>query len=97
MARTEEQGEIRITPVHGEEDLWNFQRLPWRIYQPDPYWVPPLLSLQHSFLDPRQGPFFAIGEAQYFLAQRNGELAGRLSVHINGQYEIGRASCRERV
>jgi hypothetical protein len=87
MARTEEQGEIRITPVHGEEDLWNFQRLPWRIYQPDPYWVPPLLSLQHSFLDPRQGPFFAIGEAQYFLAQRNGELAGRLSVHINGQYD----------
>ena len=87
MDRTEEQGEIRVTPVQGEEDLWNFQRLPWRIYQHDPYWVPPLLSQQRRFLDPGQGSFFAIGEAQYFLARRHGELAGRLSVHINKQYD----------
>ncbi|MEW6386907.1 MAG: hypothetical protein AB1491_05255 [Thermodesulfobacteriota bacterium] len=87
MARSEGSGEIRVIPVTTEEDLWNFQRLPWRIYQHDPYWVPPLLSHQRRFLDHRQGPFFAIGEARYFLARRRGELAGRLSVHINGQYD----------
>ena len=63
--------------------LWEFLRLPWRIYQGDPYWVPPILSQQRQFLDPRHGTFFEIGEAQYFLAFRDGNPVGRLSAHIN--------------
>ena len=63
--------------------LWEFLRFPWRIYQQDPYWVPPLLPQQRKFLDPARGPFFEIGEAQYFLAYREGEPVGRISAHIN--------------
>jgi hypothetical protein len=45
--------------------------------------VPPILSHQRQFLDPRRGPFFEIGEARYFLACQNGRPVGRLSAHIN--------------
>jgi GNAT superfamily N-acetyltransferase len=76
-------GEIMVSPVQNDATLWEFLRLPWRIYQDDPYWVPPLLSQQRQFLDPRHGPFFEIGEARYFLAYRNGRPIGRLSAHIN--------------
>jgi hypothetical protein len=76
-------GEIKVSPVENNEALWEFLRLPWRIYQGDPYWVPPLLSQQRAFLDPRRGPFFEIGEAQYFIASRNGKPVGRLSAHVN--------------
>jgi hypothetical protein len=76
-------GEITVAPVQNDATLWEFLRLPWRIYQEDPYWVPPILSQQRQFLDPRQGPFFEIGTAQYFLASRNGRPVGRLSAHIN--------------
>jgi len=76
-------GEIRISLVQDEAGLEKFLRFPWRIYQQDPYWVPPLLPEQRRFLDRRQGPFFEIGEAQYFLAFRDGEPVGRISAHIN--------------
>jgi hypothetical protein len=76
-------GEIKVSPVQDESSLQDFLRLPWHLYQHDPYWVPPILSHQRDFLDPNQGPFFEIGEAQYFLAFRQGELSGRISAHIN--------------
>jgi hypothetical protein len=76
-------GEITVSPVENDAALWEFLRLPWRIYQGDPYWVPPFLSQQRAFLDPKRGPFFEIGEARYFLAFRNGRAIGRLSAHVN--------------
>lgn len=76
-------GEIKVSPVKDEAALWEFIKLPWSIYKEDPLWVPPILSEQKKFLDPQHGPFFEIGEAQYFLAYRQGQLAGRISAHIN--------------
>jgi hypothetical protein len=77
------RGEITVSPVQNDASLWEFLRLPWRIYQGDPCWVPPILSQQRQFLDPRRGPFFEIGEARYFLAFQNSRPVGRLSAHIN--------------
>jgi hypothetical protein len=76
-------GEILVSPVHDDAALGEFLRLPWSIYQGDPYWVPPILSEQRKFLDPKQGSFFEIGEVQYFLVYRDGKAVGRLSAHIN--------------
>jgi hypothetical protein len=76
-------GEITVSPVENDASLWEFLRLPWRIYQGDPYWVPPILSQQRQFLDPRRGAFFEIGEARYFLAYQNGRPVGRVSAHLN--------------
>ena len=76
-------GEVTVAPVENDATLEEFLRLPWRIYQGDPYWVPPILSEQRKFLDPRRGSFFEIGEARYFLAYQDGRPVGRLSAHIN--------------
>jgi len=76
-------GEITVSPVQNDASLWEFLRLPWRIYRGDPYWVPPILYEQRKFLDAKRGTFFEIGEAQYFLASQNGKVVGRLSAHIN--------------
>ncbi|MGB8990666.1 MAG: hypothetical protein WCD80_01275 [Desulfobaccales bacterium] len=76
-------GEITVIPVRDDAALWEFLRLPWPIYQGDPYWVPPILTHQRRFLDPKRGPFFEVGEARYFLAYRQGKPAGRLSAHVN--------------
>ncbi len=85
---TKLNGEITVSPVQNNAALWEFLRLPWRIYRDDPYWVPPILSQQRQFLDPRRGPFFEIGEARYFLASRNGAPIGRLSAHINRLHNL---------
>ena len=80
-------GEILVSPVQDEAGLQEFLRFPWRLYRQDPYWVPPLLPEQRKFLDPRRGPFFEIGEAQYFLAYRQGEPVGRISAHLNRRHD----------
>jgi GNAT superfamily N-acetyltransferase len=76
-------GGIKIAPVQDDAAFREFLRLPWLIYRDDPYWVPPVLSHQRDFLDKKRGPFFEIGEAQYFLAWVDGRPAGRISAHIN--------------
>lgn len=78
---------VTVRQVDGDRDMEGFLRLPWSIQENDPCWVPPILSEQERFLDPRTGPFFEIGEAAYFLAFRDGMPVGRVSAHVNGQYE----------
>ena len=78
---------LLIEPVVSEADLETFIRLPWDLYRDDPQWVPPLVSMQRDFLDKNKGPFFEFGQAEYFLARRNGRVVGRISAHVSGMYE----------
>jgi hypothetical protein len=76
-----------VSPLAGKAELDAFIRYAWEIYCDDPLWVPPLVPMQRDFLDPDKGPFFEFGQAQYFLARRDGRIVGRISAHINGLYE----------
>lgn len=65
----------------------DFIHLPWKIQQDDPYWVPPLLIQIKHVLNPKKGPFFEFGTAQYFLVYKNGEAVGRISAHVNKMHD----------
>jgi len=84
--RRERLEKISIRRVETKEDLRRFILLPWRIYKGYPHWVPPLISEQKFILNKEKGPFFEIGEAEYFLAFRGKEPAGRISAHVNRQW-----------
>ena len=77
---------IQILPVQSQRDLKTFIHLPWSIYKNDPFWVPPLISEEKKMLG-KKGTFFTLGEAQYFIAYHNGQPVGRISAHLNHQYE----------
>uniref|UniRef100_A0A7C4EMK2 N-acetyltransferase n=1 Tax=Fundidesulfovibrio putealis TaxID=270496 RepID=A0A7C4EMK2_9BACT len=78
---------LRIIPVESPQDMEDFLQLPFAIYEGDPHWVPPVLPHQRKFLDPRTGPFFEVGTAQYFIAKDGQRTLGRLSAHLNYAYE----------
>lgn len=78
---------VEILPVASRADMEEFLRLPFAIYAEDPHWVPPVLGHQRAFLDPATGPFFEVGQAQYFLARRGARTVGRISAHLNFAYE----------
>jgi GNAT superfamily N-acetyltransferase len=80
------QTTVRVVPVHGRRDLKRFLTLPWRIYQDDPFWVPPLLYELKRLLDPRKHPFHRHAEVEYFLALRGDEVVGRIAAIVNRQY-----------
>ena len=74
---------MKIVPVETRRQLKAFIRLPWSIYRNDPAWVPPLLAERNDILNRKKNPFFEHAQAQYFLAEREGEVIGRISAHID--------------
>jgi GNAT superfamily N-acetyltransferase len=77
---------VDVRPVSSNSELKRFIRLPWRIYRNEPLWVPPLVFERKRFLDKRKNPFFDHGEAEYFLAWRDGEVVGRISAQIDRDF-----------
>jgi len=78
---------VKIVPVTTRGQRMEFIKMPWRLYQDDPHWVPPLIVDQREYLDPKRGVFFDHGEAQLFLARRNNLTVGRVSAHVNYLYD----------
>jgi GNAT superfamily N-acetyltransferase len=74
---------ISILPVRTAADRRAFRLLPFRLYSRDPYWVPPLHRDIKAFLDVRRHPFSGSGSIEYFLARREGLVAGRIAAIEN--------------
>lgn len=77
---------VEVVPVRTKREREAFLRLPWRLYEDVPGWVPNLLFLQRQAIDERKNPFFEHGEAQLFLARRGGETLGRVSAQIDRRH-----------
>jgi GNAT superfamily N-acetyltransferase len=74
---------VELTAVSGRRDLQAFIDLPYRLHANHPLWVPPLKIERRLFLSRRANAFFTHGEAEYFIARRDGRPAGRISAHVN--------------
>jgi GNAT superfamily N-acetyltransferase len=74
---------VEVSPVSSRADLREFIELPYRLHSNEEAWVPPLRLERRLFLSPRFNAFFRHGEAELFLARRNGRVAGRVSAQID--------------
>lgn len=69
--------------MRDRRDLRRFIALPYRLHARDPNWVPPLRRDVALLLDRRRNPFFEHAEAEYFLAERDGRVVGRIAAIAN--------------
>jgi GNAT superfamily N-acetyltransferase len=74
---------VEVRAVSGGRDLKRFIELPFRLHANHPRWVPPLKIERRVFLSRRMNVFFNHGEAEYFLARRDGRVVGRVTAQIN--------------
>lgn len=74
---------VRVERVQTRQDIEDFIRLPFKLYQGDPNWVPFLLSERRKFLDPKHNPFFDHADVALWLARRDGQVVGTISSHID--------------
>jgi GNAT superfamily N-acetyltransferase len=74
---------VQVDRVQGRKDLDAFIKLPFRLYEGCEYWVPPIIADRKRFLDRSKNPFFEHGEAEYFLARRDGRVVGRITAQID--------------
>src|SRR2546428_5178133 len=77
---------VKVRQVESESDKMRFIKLPWKIYGGDKYWVPPLIFDVRNNLNPDKNPFFEHAEVELFLAERDGELAGRIAAIKNDNH-----------
>src|ERR1700730_2704539 len=80
------QFSIQVSSVSSRRDRLEFIKFPWRIYQDDPAWVPPLIMERKAFLNPRRHPFYEHGAAELFLAWRGHEIVGRIMASEDPRY-----------
>ncbi|MEO8176217.1 MAG: N-acetyltransferase [Sphingomicrobium sp.] len=76
-------GGISIHPVKSKADRRRFVDFAWAVYKNDPAWIPPLKSEVLGLIDPRQNPWFAHARAEFWLAERNGQMVGRISAQVD--------------
>ncbi|HEX5635059.1 MAG TPA: hypothetical protein VFX50_17570 [Gemmatimonadales bacterium] len=69
--------------MRSRRDLRAFIDLPYRLFARDPIWVPPLRYDVATMLDRKKNPYFEHAEAEYFLAERGGEVVGRIAANQN--------------
>jgi len=73
---------VSITPLAGRRDRKRFVELPFRLHAGTP-WIPPLKIERRLFMSRRLNPFFKHGQAEHFLARRDGRVVGRISAQID--------------
>ena len=74
---------MSIVPVHSNRDLSRFIDFPYRLHARDLLWVPPLRRDVKLLLSRTKNPFFEHAEAEYFLAERSGQVVGRIAAIAN--------------
>ena len=74
---------ITVKEITEKKDLKKFVKFPFSIYKNNDYWVPPIISEELATFDKRKNPAFNTADARFFLAYKNGTLAGRVAAIIN--------------
>jgi hypothetical protein len=77
---------VEVKAVSGRRDLKEFIDVPFRVHANHPLWVPSLKLERWLFLTRKLNAFFTHGDAEYFLAYRDGRIVGRITAQINHAY-----------
>jgi GNAT superfamily N-acetyltransferase len=74
---------VVIRPVASRRDLNAFITLPERLYSNEPNWVAPLRFERRQFLDRTKNPYFQHARAEYFIAEHDGRVVGRITAQVD--------------
>jgi hypothetical protein len=74
---------VSIKEVESLRELKRFVQYPFKLYASCKYWVPPLINSELQTLRKDKNPAFDYSEAKYWLAYKDGKIAGRIAGIIN--------------
>jgi hypothetical protein len=77
---------VEVRPIRSRADRRDFVELPFRLHATGSQWIPPLRIERHLFLNRHFNAFFKHGEAELFLARRDGRVVGRISAQIDHNF-----------
>lgn len=74
---------VEVREVKGKKELRKFVKFNIDLYKDNPYHVPGLIDEELVTLDPTKNPAFEVCDAVYFLAYKDGKIAGRIAGMVN--------------
>jgi len=74
---------MKIKKVENKKDLMRFIKFPFKLYKDDPNWVPHLIVQDKEMFDPKKNPFFKYADIEFYLAEEDKEVVGRVCAIIN--------------
>ena len=81
---------LTITKVdtNNKTQVRKFVQFPYQHYKDCPFWVPPLFIDANLFLDRKKHPFFEHSDADFFIAELDGQVVGRIGVLENKAFNL---------
>ncbi len=77
------ESDILIRPVLSRSDLKTFTDLPFRLYEGNPYWVPPLRKMEMRNFSSKSNPAYDHCDSALFIAEKKGKIVGRIAGIVN--------------
>ena len=74
---------IEIVAISSPAQYKAFVEFPFSLYHNHPYWVPPIKAEELETINKDINPVFNNAEARFFLAYKDGKIAGRIAAMIN--------------
>jgi len=82
---------LTIQPVRSAQDFETFLHFPWKVYQGDKCWVPPVLTERRDRLDPAHYAFWKKNARELWVAWRGKEPVGTILASWNNTAPRGEA------
>lgn len=76
---------VRKIDTSKNKDIRKFIQFPFDHYKGNPYWVPQLRQDTRKVLDKDQHPFYQHSDADFFLAEDNNKVVGRIAAIANSR------------
>jgi GNAT superfamily N-acetyltransferase len=74
---------VNLVDTSSKSQVDRFVKFHYTLYKGCPQWVPPFVSDIKFMLNRKKHPFFEHSDADYFLAERDGEVVGRVAMMEN--------------
>jgi hypothetical protein len=78
--------QITVRTVDGGQTLKDWIATPYTVFADDPNWIAQLDLLEKHRISRKSAPFFTFGEAEFFVAYRDGKPVGRISAQVNHRH-----------
>ena len=74
---------IHKVDLSSKGDIKRFVQFPFDLYANHPQWVPPFIADVKTMLNPKKHPYYDHSDAEFFYAERDGEIVGRIAALEN--------------
>lgn len=69
---------VKKIDLNSKSEINRFVQFPFDLYEGHPQWVPPFISDVRTMLNPEKHPYYEHSDAEFFIAEREGEVVGRI-------------------